>query len=56
MYEYVDLYVNAAIAGQIDGVPEDMILPMELHLMECIAVKTAGNEHLVVWEASEELH
>ena len=56
MYEYVDLYVNAAIAGQIDGVPEEMILPMELHLMECVAVKHAGGEHLVHWQASEELN
>jgi hypothetical protein len=56
MYETMDLYLQAAVAGQIDEVPHDMVLPLELHLMECVAVKTAGNEHLVHWQASEEYH
>ena len=56
MYDYVDLYLQAAVEGQIQEVPEEMVLPMELELMDCIAVKTAGDEHLVVWEASEEMH
>ena len=56
MYETLDLYLQAAVAGQIQEVPNEMVLPLELHLMDCIAVKTAGDEHLVVWEASEELH
>jgi hypothetical protein len=56
MYEYVDLYVNAAISGQIDDLPQEMLLPCELHLLDCIAVKQAGGEHLVHWEASEVEH
>lgn len=56
MYEYADLYLNAAITGQIDELPEDMTLFCELHLLDCIAVKLAGSEYLVHWEASEELH
>lgn len=56
MYNYVDLYLQATIDGQIDEVPADLMLPLELHLMDAIAIKTAGNEQLVHWEASEELH
>lgn len=56
MYETMDLYLQAAVAGQIDEVPHDMVLPLELHLMDCVAVKTAGDENLVHWEASEVLH
>ena len=56
MYEYVDLYLNAAITGQIDDIPQDMLLPCELHLLDCVAVKQAGGEDLVHWSASEELH
>jgi hypothetical protein len=56
MYETMDLYLQAAIEGQIDEVPMDMVLPLELHLMDCVAVKTAGDEHLVHWQASEVLH
>jgi hypothetical protein len=29
---------------------------MGLHLMQCVAIKAAGEEHLVHWEASEALH
>lgn len=56
MYETIDLYLQAAIEGQIQEVPHDMVLPLELHLMDCVAVKQAGDEHLVHWQASEELH
>jgi len=31
--------------------PEE-ILDMELHLMDAIAIKRAGGEHLVHWEAA----
>ena len=56
MYETMDLYLQAAIAGQIEDVPADVMFEMELHLMDCVAVKTAGEENLVHWQASEELH
>ena len=56
MHESIDLYLQAAIEGQIDEVPLHIVLPMELHLMDCVAIKSAGGEHLVHWELSEELH
>ena len=56
MYETMDLYLQAAIEGQIEELPTDVMFEMELHLMDCVAVKTAGNEHLVHWEASEVIH
>ena len=56
MYETIDLYLQAAIEGQIEDVPADVMFKMELHLMDCVAVKTAGDENLVHWQASEEFH
>lgn len=56
MYETMDLYLQAAIDGQIEHIPANVMFEMELHLMDCVAVKTAGDEHLVHWQASEVLH
>lgn len=56
MYETVDLYLQAAIDGQIEHIPADIMFKMELHLMDCVAIKIAGDESLVHWEASEVLH
>ena len=36
-----------------DFTPEE-ILEMELHLMDAVAIKQAGGEHLVLWEAAGE--
>ena len=48
----IDLYLQAAVEGQIDDVPLDMVVPLELHLMDCIAIRQAGGEHMVHWDAA----
>ena len=55
MYETMDLYLQAAIEGQITEFPDEVLFEMELHLMDCVAVKTAGAEYLVHWQASGDI-
>jgi len=54
MHETVDLYLQAVLDGQINSVPDDMQLSMELYLMDAVAVKTAGEAHLVHWDTAED--
>jgi len=54
MHETADLYLQAVLDGQINSVPDDMQLSMELYLMDAVAVKTAGGSHLVHWDTVED--
>ena len=55
-----DGFVDLRIAGVIEGTVREehlspsQLLEMELCLMDNIAVKVAGGEHLVHWEAAGE--
>jgi len=54
MHETADLYLQAVLDGQINSVPDDLQLSMELYLMDAVAVKTAGGAHLVHWDTAED--
>ena len=40
------------ILDDIQDFTEEEVLEMELHLMDAIAIKQAGGDHLVCWEAA----
>lgn len=50
----IDLYLQAAVEGQIEELPGELVVPLELHLMDCVAIKKAGGEHMVHWDAAGE--
>ena len=50
----VDLNLARLIQDDIRDFTPEEVLEMELHLMDAIAIKQAGGEHLVCWEASGE--
>ena len=47
-----ELNLWALLQEQRMDFTEDELLEMELHLFDAIAIKRAGGEHLVHWEAS----
>ena len=49
-----ELNLAALIQDQITDFTEEEVLDMELHLMDAIAIKRAGGEHLVHWHAAGE--
>ena len=49
-----ELNLWALLQDQRSDFTEEEVLEMELHLMSAVAIKQAGGEHLVHWEASGE--
>ena len=49
-----ELNLAALIQDQITDFTAEEVLEMELHLMDAIAIKRAGGDHLVHWEAAGE--
>jgi hypothetical protein len=47
-----DLNLAQLIFDDIRDFTPEEILEMELHLMDAVAIKQAGGEHLVLWEAA----
>jgi hypothetical protein len=47
-----DLNLARLIFDDITDFTDEEILEMELHLMDAVAIKRAGGEHLVCWEAA----
>ena len=50
----LDSSINLAdvIFDDVRDFTGEEILEMEMHLMDAIAIKVAGGEHLVCWEAA----
>ena len=48
----VDLKLHQVIFDDITDFDDEEILDMELALMDAIAIKRAGGEHLVHWTAA----
>lgn len=51
-----DLLVAAVLDAQLDDQITLDETNLELHLMDAVAIKRAGDENLVIWEASYEYH
>ena len=47
-----ELNLHEVIFDDITDFTDEEILEMELHLMDAVAIKRAGGEHLVHWEAA----
>ena len=56
--EAMDLLLMGVIDGKIgvEHLTTDQLLELELHLMDCLAVKAAGNEYLVHWQTENTQH
>jgi len=48
----VDLNLARLIQDDIRDFTPEEVLEMELHLMDAIAIKVAGGEHLVHWDSA----
>jgi len=52
----VEFNLACLLADGDEDFTDEETADMGLYLMQCVAIKAAGDEHLVHWEASEAVH